>query len=138
MKRVCFISICILLLTVSFANSQMGGGMMGGQGDRDRMGGDMMGSQTGSGMMGGQEMMGGMMQNMSQMTGIMKQMTDMMKGTMDPAHMRKMSDIMKDMSEHMRYMSGIMSKGDVSQKEMEQIHQQMIQTQKRFDMMKMW
>ncbi|MEN8263923.1 MAG: hypothetical protein ABFR82_10695 [Nitrospirota bacterium] len=51
--------------------------------------------------------------------------------------MKKMSYILGDMSEHMKGMSGIMRRGNVSQKEMEELLQHMSQTQKRFDMM-MW
>ncbi len=138
MKKIFIISSLMILLTVPYAYAQMGGHR-----SQERMGSGMMGGEQGhmgqSGMMmGGQEMMGSMMQDMNQMTGLMRQMTDMMKGTVAPEHMKKMSDIMKNMSEQMRDMSRTMSKGEISRKEMEQIHQQMLETQKRFDMMKMW
>lgn len=134
------------VFAVSMVSAQMGGGNRG-----EGMGGGMMGGQQsgmmgtgqghmgqGGGMMGGQAMMGGMMQDMNMMTGIMRQMTEMMERTPGPEHMREMSDIMQHMSVQMRDMSRIMSKGEVSPGEMEQIHQQMLETQKRFDMMKRW
>ena len=63
-----------------------------------------------------------------------QRMMDVMRRTTDTARMGEMSGIMRDMSEHMGNMSRIMGKGTVSQKEMEQLHQQMLETQKRFDM----
>jgi hypothetical protein len=45
---------------------------------------------------------------------------------------------MKDMSGHMMDMSKMMKKGSASQKEMQELHQQMTETQKRFDMMQRW
>jgi hypothetical protein len=65
-------------------------------------------------------------------------MTGMMGQSIDEAKMRKMSDIMKDMSGHMMDMSKMMKKGSASQTEMQGLHQQMTETQKRFDMMQRW
>jgi hypothetical protein len=136
---ICFLAV-LLLIPYTYSLGGMSGSMMKGQGSQQQMGSGMMGGQQGQMgqgdmMMQGHEMMGGMMQDMNRMTGLMQKMTDMMGRTTDTASMRKMSDIMRDMSEHMRDMSGIMGRGSVSQKEMEELHQQMLQTQKRFDMM---
>ena len=51
--------------------------------------------------------------------------------------MREMSDIMNNMSKHLKEMSGIMNKGRASQEKMQNLHRQMLDTQKRFDMMQL-
>jgi hypothetical protein len=121
MKKILLISSLIVMLVIPYTYAQMGG-----HGSQERMG------------MQGHEMMDGMMQNMDQMTGMMKRMTGMMGQSIDEAKMRKMSDIMKDVSEHMMDMSKMMKKGSASQTEMQGLHQQMTETQKRFDMMQRW
>jgi DNA mismatch repair ATPase MutL len=45
---------------------------------------------------------------------------------------------MRDMSEHMSEMSQIMKKDNISQQEMDRLHDQMHQTQKRYDMLHGW
>ncbi|MEN8264258.1 MAG: hypothetical protein ABFR82_12425 [Nitrospirota bacterium] len=135
---ICFLAV-LLLIPFTYTMGAMTRGTMGEQGGQQHMGSGMMGGQQrqmghGGAMMQGHEIMGGMMQDMNRMTGLMQKMTDVMRRTTDTARMGQMSDIMKDMSEHMGNMSRIMSRGSVSQKEMEELHQQMLETQKRFDM----
>jgi hypothetical protein len=141
MKKVYFICFLAVLLFIPYTYTMgaMTRGSMGDHGGQQHMGGGMMGGQQGQmshgdAMMQGREIMGGMMKDMNRMTGLIKKMMDVMRRTTDPALMGQMSDIMKDMSEHMGNMSTIMSRGSVSQKEMEQLHRQMLETQKRFDM----
>ena len=141
MKKVYFISFLAVLLLIPYTYTMgaMTRGTMGDHGGQQHMSGGMMGGQQGQmghgdSMMQGHEIMGGMMQDMNRMTGLMQKMTDIMGRTKDTARMSEMSGIIRDMSEHMGNMSRIMSRGSVSQKEMEQLHQQMLETQKRFDM----
>ncbi len=143
MKKVYFIGLLAVLLLIPYTYT-MGGmsrGSMGDHGGQQYMGGGMMGGEQGhmgqgGAMMQGHEIMGGMMQDMNRMTGLMQRMMDVMRRTTDTSRMGTMSDIMRDMSQHMGDISRIMGKGNVSPKEMEELHQQMLQTQKRFDMMR--
>lgn len=112
MKRVFSISICVVVLTfaVSMVYAQMGGGMMGGQGHME-------------GMLQRHEVEGGLIHHMGQMSRLMQQMRDMFSEKTDPESRRKLSRIMEDMSEHFMKMSAIMKKGEVSQKEMQELDQ---------------
>ena len=51
--------------------------------------------------------------------------------------MREMSDIMNNISGHLKQMSEIMNRGKASKEEIQNLHQQMLDMQKRFDMMKL-
>ncbi|GBE04354.1 MAG TPA: hypothetical protein ENG95_04830 [Nitrospirae bacterium] len=143
MKKVYFMILLISLLVVPFVYAEMGGGMMGGQESQEQMGSSMMDGQQGNmkqgGMMlKGHEIMGGMMLNMSQMGGLMQKMSDIMQSKIDPGSMSKMSDIMDNMSGHLKQMSGIMKQGQVSQEDMQKLHDQMLETQKKVEMMQLW
>ena len=114
-----------------------GGGTMGGQGGQGQMGSGMMGGQQGQGsMMMHGDMMGGIGSNMKHATDMMQRMSGVIHKDMNSSDMREMSKIMMDMSSHIKYMSEIMSRGDVSQEEMETINNHMNEMEKRFDMMK--
>jgi len=123
MKKIHLVTFLIVVLLVPSAYAQMGN-MMGGYG-----------SQKSGVMMQGQGMMGGMMQNMHQMSGMMQKMSNMMRKDMGTTDMIKMSEIMREMSEHMMNMSIMMKKGVASQEEMQKLHQRMIETEKKIDLM---
>lgn len=130
MKKL-YLIICFLILVLLVPPTYgMMCGMMDGHKDKKHTG------QSGM-MMQGQGMMGSMMKNMSHMTGMMQKMSDMMGKGMDTSNMRKMSEIMRDMSAQMMDMSRMMKKGNISQERMHELHQEMMDTQKRFEMMRM-
>ncbi len=135
MKKLMFISIMVIALSAGAAYSRMEGGMMDG---RDGKGGMGMHGQMGQDntMMHGKKMMGDMMKDMNRMTGMMQDMSRMMERGMSPADMAGMSGIMKKMCGHMMEMSKMMKDGKVSQKEMQGLHQQMLETLKEFEMMR--
>ena len=138
MKKLMVISILVIALSAVAGYFRMGIGMMDSQkgeaGDMVMQHGEM---GQGNMMMHGEKMMGGMMKDMNRMTGMMQGMSDMMEKGMSAADMAGMSEIMKEMCGHMMNMSRMMKDGNVSQDEMQKLHQQMLQTQKKFDMMQM-
>lgn len=75
--------------------------------------------------------MGGMMQNMTEMSGLIQKMTNVMQRKIDSGTMRKMSDVMDNMSGHFKQMSGTMKQGNVSREDMHKLHDQMIETTKK-------
>jgi hypothetical protein len=105
-----------------------------------------MGGMKGSGMMGGEkgkgsmmmhgDMMSGMGLNMKHSTDLMQRMSGVMHKNMNSSDMRELSEIMMDMSSHIKYMAEIMSRGTASQKEMQNINDHMKEMEKRFNMMK--
>jgi Spy/CpxP family protein refolding chaperone len=108
----------------------------GGMDDPRPMGG-MMGGQKGQGsMMMHGDMMSGMGLQMKHTTDLMQRMSGVMHKEMDSSDMREMSKIMMDMSSHIKYMSEIMSRGNASQKEMQDINDHVKEMEKRFNMMK--
>ncbi len=126
MKKVYCMILMVSLLVVPYAYAQMGRGMMGGQGSQGHM----------EGMMQGHEVTGDMMHHMGQMSRLMQQIREMMAEKSDAETMRKMAGLMQDMSKHLMDMSRIMKKGNVSQKEMQELDQHNIMMQKRYDMMR--
>ncbi len=130
MKKILLISIVILTLTAVYGYAQMGGGMMGGQNGQDKMGGGMMGGQQEMGQ-GGM-----MMQVTNQMGSMMQRMSGMLEKSMGPEDTTRMSEIMRDMSKQMMDMSNIMQSGNISRDEMQMLQQKMMETEKKFDMMR--
>jgi hypothetical protein len=126
MNKVYAITLLISLLLVTFAHTEAGGDMMGGQQGHVK------------GMVHGHEVVGSMMEHMNHLGEIMQNMSRMMEKHMDQNSMRKMSGFMKEMSVQMNNMSGMMEKGEASQQEMLELNQQMSQTQKNFDLMQLW
>jgi hypothetical protein len=126
------ISLIALLLGSSFVFAQMSGGRMEGQkGDtqRDQMmerGGMMERGQMTSDMIG---MSNQISETMGRMSGLMKHMR--------PGNINMMSDVMKDMSHQMMEMSEVIGSGRVSVKDMKQMHQRMMEIQKRMSEMEM-
>ena len=126
------ISLIALLLCSSFVFAQMSGGRMEGQkGDtqRDQMmerGGMMERGQMTSDMIG---MSNQISETMGRMSGLMKHMR--------PGNINMMSDVMKDMSHQMMEMSEVIGSGRVSVKDMKQMHQRMMEIQKRMSEMEM-
>ena len=126
------ISLIALLLGNSFVFAQMSGGRMEGQkGDtqRDQMmerGGMMERGQMTSDMIG---MSNQISETMGRMSGLMKHMR--------PGNINMMSDVMKDMSHQMMEMSEVIGSGRVSVKDMKQMHQRMMEIQKRMSEMEM-
>ncbi len=121
MKKILLISIVILTLTAVYGYAQMGGGMMSG------------------GMMGGQQEMGQggmMMQATNQIGSMMQRMSGMLGKSMGPEDTTRMSEIMRDMSKQMMDMSNIMQSGNISRDEMQMLQQKMMETEKKFDMMR--
>ena len=140
MKKLFMLSaIFTLLLTAEYGFAQMGGGMMGGQGSqKEGMGGGMQHDHKKmmdhKGMMSGDKMMGSMMDMSSEMSDMMSQMSDMMDG-MTMADMQHMSGLMSDMGRQMTDMSMMMKKGIATDREMEAMHQKMMEMQKRMSEM---
>jgi hypothetical protein len=126
MNKVYCMILMVSLLVVPYAYAQMGGGMMGGQGSQGHM----------EGMMQGHEVTGGMMHQMGQMSRLMQQVRDMMAEKSDAESMRKMSGLMQDMSQHLKDMSNIMKEGNASQEEMQELNQQNMMMQKKYEMMR--
>lgn len=126
------ISLIALFLGSSFVFAQMSGGRMEGQkGDtqRDQMmerGGMMERGQMTSDMIG---MSNQISETMGRMSGLMKHMR--------PGNINMMSDVMKDMSHQMMEMSEVIGSGRVSVKDMKQMHQRMMEIQKRMSEMEM-
>ena len=126
------IGLIALLLGSSFVFAQMSGGRMEGQkGDtqRDQMmerGGMMERGQMTSDMIG---MSNQISETMGRMSGLMKHMR--------PGNINMMSDVMKDMSHQMMEMSEVIGSGRVSVKDMKQMHQRMMEIQKRMSEMEM-
>ena len=116
MKRILLISIVILTLTAVYGYAQMGGGMMGGQ------------QEMGQGGM--------MMQVTNQMGSMMQKMSGLLGKSMGPEDTTRMSEIMRDISKQMMDMSNIMQSGNISRDEMQMLQQEMMETEKKFDMMR--
>ncbi len=123
MKQVLLITILIAGLTASYGFADMGGHMGSSQGHME-------------GMLQGHEVRGSMMHNMGQMSRLMQQMREMMAKNPDAESMKKMSGLMKDMSEHIMEMSRIMKRGTVTQKEMQMMDQHNSKMQESYDMMR--
>jgi hypothetical protein len=149
MNKIYLMILLLGLLFVPYTYAQMGGGIMGGQETQEQKGSTMMGGQQGhmnrsgmmskdhmEGMLQGHEVRGGMMHNMGQMSRLMQQMRDMMASKPGAEHMRKISDLMLEMSEHIEEMSKIMKKGTVTEKEMQMLDQHNRKMQESYDMMR--
>lgn len=92
------------------------------------MGGQQGGQQ--GGMMQGQGLTG-MTQTMTRMAGMIQNMSAMMQGGLSAEAMREMSGITKDLSAQMMDMSSMLGRGDVSQSEMQDLQQRMMETENR-------
>jgi hypothetical protein len=138
MKKVFMLTILgVMFGTMSIAVAGQGerqGGQMGGMAGKGQMG------SSGEGMMM-KEMHGSgdMMPMMQQMHGMTGKMTGMMDKTMnkdmDRKQMMDMSDMMDKMSDHMKDMCKTMREGDFSEKRMEKLKNDMMETEKRMDQM---
>jgi hypothetical protein len=139
MKKAYCMILMVSLLVAPYVYAQMGGGSRGG-GSGGMSGRGMMGGQETQkhmeGMMQGHEVTGNMMHHMGQMSRMMQQLREMMAVKSDAESRKKMSDLMQDMSEHMMDMSSMLKKDSVSQKDMQELDQQNLMMQKKYDMMR--
>ncbi len=135
MKKVISTFLLISIVAVPCVYAQMGEAMKSGQGNRGHMEGQMNQQQMDR-MLSGHEVTGDMMHHMGHMTRLMQQMRDMMAEKTDSESMRQISVLMEDMSEHLVDMSRVMSKGNASQKDMQDLDQQNMRMQKKYEMMR--
>ena len=135
MKRLMFISILVISLSAGSGYFQTGSSMMDGKEGKAGSMGMQHGQMEQGRMMDGEMMMGGMMKDMNRMMGMMQGMSDMMEKGMSAADMAGMSKIMKEMCGHMEDMAGMMKEGNVSREDMQKLHKEMMETQKKFNMM---
>ncbi len=141
MKKLVTALTVVLLLVIGVVYAQMGGGMTGSQGGHDAMSRGMMGGQEGhmhegSMLMHGHEMSGSMMPMMNHMGSMMQRITGFMEKGMGTEQMKGMSEIARDMSTHMMDMSNMLKRGEASHEDMHKLHQRIMETEKKFNMIK--
>ncbi len=73
---------------------------------------------------------------MNHMGSMMQRMTGVMEQGMNTEHMKSMSEITRDMSTHMMDMSNMLKRGEASHEDMQKLHQRIMETGKRFNMMR--
>jgi hypothetical protein len=107
LRRIFFISIAILALSVTYGFAQTGNGMMEGRQGGMMEHGQMMQDE---GMMEHGQMMDDMMGMTGRMSDMMGKLSGMMKD-MPQDRMMKASELMRDMSHQMMEMSKMMKRG---------------------------
>jgi hypothetical protein len=134
MKKFLLVALSIMLVagafTYVFATD-------GGMDDRRPMYGTKGGHKGQGSMMMHGDMMSGMGQHMKHTTDLMQRMSGVIHKDMHSSDMREMSEIMMDMSSHIKYMAEIMGRGNASQEEMNNISNHVKEMEKRFNMMKL-